>query len=253
MSATAHPQSGSVPGLQQCETAPDQSSALQSQQPLSIRIASALFEIEAAEPSRRSRLVLRLVCSLFAILLLWSLIAKLDIVAVAQGKLVPQTYVKIVQPADAGVVREILVREGDIVQANQVLVRLDPTLNTADGSAVEQELALQRLQLRRTEAQLAGRPMRRSPEDDPQLFSQVDAQRSAHSQAFADSVAQERAARERAHRELLAAREVLAKLESVLPSYERTAKAYAKLAADNLVGEIQAEERNREAIEKSRD
>ena len=78
-----------------------------------IRMASALFEIESGEPRRGSRTVLWCVCALFAILLIWSLFAKLDIVAVAHGRLVPQTYVKIVQPADAGIVREILVVEGD--------------------------------------------------------------------------------------------------------------------------------------------
>lgn len=49
-----------------------------------------------------------------------------DIVAVAQGRLVPATYVKIVQPAEAGIVREIRVREGERVQEGQVLIRLDP-------------------------------------------------------------------------------------------------------------------------------
>lgn len=45
----------------------------------------------------------------------------------------------------------------------------------------------------------------------------------------------------------------MGKLETTLPSYERTAAAFAKLARDNLVGEIQAEEKQREAVEKERD
>ena len=40
------------------------------------------------------------VCGLFAFTLVWSLVAQLDIVAVAEGRLVPSTYTKIVQPAD---------------------------------------------------------------------------------------------------------------------------------------------------------
>jgi len=46
-------------------------------------------------------------------LLLWTIFGKLDIIAVAQGKLVPQSSLKIVQPAEAGIVKEILVSEGD--------------------------------------------------------------------------------------------------------------------------------------------
>jgi HlyD family secretion protein len=223
------------------------------QAPFTIRLASALFEIEADEPGGRSRSVLWFVSVLVLILLAWAMLAKLDIVAVAQGRLVPQTYVKIVQPAEAGIVREILVDEGDAVEHGQVLVRLDPTVNAVDSKAVERELALQRLQLRRIEAELAGKTMVRLAHDDPLLFAQVEAQRASNHQSLADSLAQESAARDRALKELGAAQELLRKLEVTLPSYQKTAAAFEKLSQDNLVGAIQAEERRREAIEKERD
>lgn len=218
-----------------------------------LRIASALFEIEAGDPSKRSRLVLHCVCVLFLLLLAWAMFAKLDIVAVAPGRLVPQTYVKIVQPAESGIVREILVAEGERIEKGQVLVRLDPTLNAAEGGAITRELELQRLQLRRIEAQLGGRSMKAEPGDDPLLFGQVQAQAQADEQAILAAVSQEAAARERVLSELAAAEEVVAKLETVLPSYERAAKAYERLATDNLVGELQAEERRRDVIEKAQD
>jgi HlyD family secretion protein len=222
-------------------------------QPISIRIASALFEIEGGEPSRYSRIVLKTVCVLFALLLIWALAAKLDIVAVAQGRLVPQTYVKIVQPADAGVIREILVEEGDRVTQGQVLIRLDPTLNIADAVALKRELQLHELQLRRIEAELAGKAMERKSGDDRLLFAQVDAQRASHRQSFLDTIAQQKAVRDRAIRDIAASNEALIKLETTLPSYQKTAAAYEKLARDDLVGDIQAEEKRREAVEKSQD
>jgi HlyD family secretion protein len=216
-------------------------------------MASALFEIEAGDPSRRSRTVLWTVCALFAVLLLWAIFAKVDIVAVAQGRLVPQTYVKIVQPAEAGIIREILIKDGDSVERGQILVRLDPTVNKADSIAVTKELELERLQLRRIEAELASKVMPRQDDDTEAAFMQVHAQGLSHRQSFLDSLAQETAARERARRELDAAREVRAKLETTLPSYEKTAAAYEKLARENLVGSLQAEERRREASEKAQD
>lgn len=221
--------------------------------PRTIRLACALFEIEAGEPTIYSRIVLRVVSVLFLVLLLWALFAKLDIVAVAQGRLVPQTYVKVVQPAEAGIIREILVEQGQIVQKGQVLARLDATVNAADSSAVNREMALQRLQLRRIEAELQHESMLRESGDDVALFAQVESQRLSHHQAFLDSIAQESAGRERSLQELRAARESFKKLESTLPSYRRTAAAYEKLAKDNLVGAIQAEEKVREAIEKAQD
>jgi hemolysin D len=218
------------------------------------RIASALFEIEAAEPGRTSRTVLWTVCVLMVVLIVWAFFAQLDIVAVAQGRLVPQTYVKIVQPAEAGIIREILVEEGDRVEQGQVLVRLDPTVNAVDSAAVERELSLQRLQLRRIESELGGATtLERLPDDAAELYAQVEAQRQSHRQQFLDATAQERAAGDRARNELAAARERLDKLDATLPSYVQSAEAYERLARQRLVGELEAIERRREAIEASQD
>ena len=49
----------------------------------------------------------------------------LDIIAVAPGRLVPVSYVKVVQPVDAGIIKEILVREGDAVKAGLQRVSAD--------------------------------------------------------------------------------------------------------------------------------
>jgi len=223
------------------------------QQPLIVRVRSALFEIATQEPTNPTRVVVWAVSALFGILLIWALIAKLDIVTVAQGRLVPETYVKIVQPAEAGVVREILVRDGDRVEKDQVLVRMDPTVNNADRGATERELSMAQLQLRRIEAELSDRPMQRSASDDALLYSQAQAQYQSHRQTFLDQVAQETSAREKMANELTASREVMRKLETTLPSYQRSAEAFEKLATQSLVGTIQAEEKRREAIEKSQD
>lgn len=226
-------------------------SGTQPVEPFTIRLASALFELQQTEPTRSARVVLKTVCVLFLVLLAWAVFAKLDIVAVAQGRLVPKTYVKIVQPAEAGIIREILVQEGQRVAKGQVLVRLDPTVNAADARATTSDLGLARLQLRRIESELAGRPLTKMSGDDATLFAQVDARRASHRQAFLDSLAQETAARQRAIKELAAATELARKLEATLPSYERTAQAYEKLARDKLVGTLQAEEHRRVAIEQA--
>jgi HlyD family secretion protein len=98
-------------------------------------MASRLLDIQLTAPGRQSRIVLKSVCVLFLVLLIWASVAKLDIVAVAPGAHVPQTYVKIVQPAEMGVVRDILVKEGDRVSAGQILACLDATLNNADSQS----------------------------------------------------------------------------------------------------------------------
>jgi HlyD family secretion protein len=212
-----------------------------------------LFDIASREPGHAPRWTLWAIAALFGVLLTWSLLARLDIVAVAEGRLVPQSYVKIVQPADAGIVREILVREGERVDAGQVLVRLDPTENAADSTAVERELGAQQLQLRRIDAELGGVPMAGASGDDPSLYAEAQAQYRAHRQALLDALAQEQQAGERAAKELVAARATERKLERTLPSYERSAAAYEKLAGQQLVGTLQAEEQRRLATEQAQD
>ena len=59
--------------------------------------------------------------------------------------------------------------------------------------------------------------------------------------------------RERSIRELEAARETEQKLRTTLPSYERSAAAYEKLASEKLIGQLQAEEQRRTAIEQVQD
>ena len=69
-------------------------------------------------------IVLFTTAALFAILLAWAILGKLDIVAFAEGRLVPQSYVKIVQPAEGGIIQDILVREGQAVEAGQATASL---------------------------------------------------------------------------------------------------------------------------------
>src|SRR5687767_5323445 len=90
-----------------------------------------LLRIQDKPPAPLAGWMLRLLIALLAGMLLWAAFGRLDIVAVADGKLVPSTYLKIVQPAEQGIVKEILVREGEKVAEGQVLVRMDPALAAA--------------------------------------------------------------------------------------------------------------------------
>ena len=73
--------------------------------------APPLLRIRGQPPAPLAGWTLRLIVALLAGLLLWACLGRLDIVAVAEGKLVPSSYLKIVQPAEQGIVKEILVSE----------------------------------------------------------------------------------------------------------------------------------------------
>jgi HlyD family secretion protein len=118
---------------------------------------------------------LRLLVALLACAFLWAFVGRLDIVAVAEGKLVPSGYLKILQPAEQGVVREILVREGEQVAEGQVLIRMDPILTEADLKALQADFDHRRLALRRIDAQLGGAKLARERDDPAGLHAQVAA------------------------------------------------------------------------------
>lgn len=71
----------------------------------------------------------------------WAVFGKLDVVASAPGRLIPADNVKLIQSSDTGIVRTILVRDGQEVRKGQALVELDPTVSTAD--TVQARSALQ--------------------------------------------------------------------------------------------------------------
>lgn len=209
--------------------------------------------IQNEAPSHIGRIVLWVVSILIFILIIWAALGKLDIIATAEGKLVPQTLVKIVQPAEAGVVKELLVNEGDAVKQGQVLARLDTTLASADKAGVSSDLATQQMQMRRLEAELSDQPMLPKAGDDPERYAQVLNQYTAHRRAFLDGLEQEKSLLTKAEHERKGAADMLSKLQQTLPTYQRTAAAYDKLEKEGFMGSLAAADKQREAIEKGKD
>ncbi|MGY9062321.1 MAG: hypothetical protein ACKVG1_08515, partial [Rhodospirillales bacterium] len=66
--------------------------------------------------------VLMVICAFFG----WAQITNVDEFAVTSGKLVPTGQVQAIQHLEGGIISEILIDEGEVVKAEQVLIRLDP-------------------------------------------------------------------------------------------------------------------------------
>jgi hemolysin D len=107
----------------------------------------AALEIQETPPHPLARwLGLSLIC-LFTIAIVWACFGKVDIVASAEGKIIPSSRVKIVQPLAKGFVKAIHVKEGQYVKQGDVLVELDRTSTAADQARMEQELRTSTLDL----------------------------------------------------------------------------------------------------------
>ena len=212
-----------------------------------------LLRIQEQPPAPLAGWMLRLLVVLLTCMLLWAAFGRLDIVAVADGKLVPSTYLKIVQPAEQGIVKEILVREGEKVAEGQVLVRMDPALTAADVKTIQADHENKRLALRRIDAQLSGKPLVKDARDPAELHAQVSAQYAANVRAYENALSQERALLGKARHDLAAAQATKAKLEQVLPHYIEQEKAFEKLTKDGFAGRILYTDKQRERIEKEQD
>ncbi|KHT58515.1 HlyD family type I secretion periplasmic adaptor subunit [Alteromonas macleodii] len=75
----------------------------------------------------KARGLLYLVSLVLFLLVVWSYFAEIDEVAKGDGKVIPSQQLQVLQSYDGGIVQDILVREGQTVEAGQVLLKVDPT------------------------------------------------------------------------------------------------------------------------------
>lgn len=215
--------------------------------------APPLLRLQDRAPNPLGRKVLWVLLFFLFGLLLWVLFGKLDIVAVARGKLIPKSYVKIVQPSEAGIVKEILVREGETVRAGQVLMRMDGLMTEADAKSLKSDYDRKSLTLRRIDAELSGTPFRGSPGEPPELIREIKGQYRANCTAEQAALAEERSQLIKAKQDLSAAAQVRTKLAKTLSYYRRQEYVYTELAKDGSVASLTAGDKRRERIEKEQE
>jgi hemolysin D len=137
---------------------------------------------------RSARGVVWMISSLVLVLIAVTGLIPIDRVVTARGLVVSQTPTILVQPLDTAIVRSIDVREGQRVQAGQLLARLDPTFASADLAALAAQVTGLDAETARLQAEAQGKTFTHSG-DDPswQLQSAIYAYRIAEYQAKLDS------------------------------------------------------------------
>ncbi len=107
-------------------------------------------------PARTPHLVLWLCALSLGTFFLWAHFFKLDIISAADGQVVPRSRVQVVQHLEGGIVREILVREGERVVPDQPLVILEQTVSGAGVEELRSRITALRIEIASLEAQAAG-------------------------------------------------------------------------------------------------
>lgn len=107
-----------------------------------------------------ARKVTLVVCTLVAACFAAGGLIPVDKVVSAPGKVVSLDATSVIQPLEAGIVRSLHVREGQIVKKGDLLARLDPTFAGADASALESQVASLQAEVDRLQAEATGKPYR---------------------------------------------------------------------------------------------
>ena len=125
---------------------------------------------------------------LVATFLVWAWFSNVEEVTRGQGSVIPSSREQVIQSLDPGVLSELRVREGDLVEAGQVLVKLD----TARSSAVFRESRNKVEALQATAARLRSEahavPLRFPPGVPPELVARETAAFHARTRAVNESV-----------------------------------------------------------------
>ncbi|QZI69172.1 HlyD family type I secretion periplasmic adaptor subunit [Pseudomonas protegens] len=127
------------------------------------RSAESEFMPETAEASlqdspRRSRLTVWIAAALILCALVWARFAVLQEVTTGEGKAIPSSKIQVIQNLEGGIVTEIFVREGQMVDKGQTLLRLDDTRFRSNKGESEADRFALMAQVERLSAEAEGKP-----------------------------------------------------------------------------------------------
>jgi len=114
------------------------------------------IEIERTPVSPLRRALIWIIFILVIAAFAWAYFGKVDEVAVARGKVIPDGRVKVIQPMETGIIKAIHVHEGQAVKEGQLLIELDPTIKQADAESAAKALSIHAADKERLIAELNG-------------------------------------------------------------------------------------------------
>ncbi|MHA6720043.1 HlyD family type I secretion periplasmic adaptor subunit [Sphingomonas sp. RS6] len=218
----------------------------------------AALEIIERPVSPTARVTARVMLAGLAITGVWLTFGKVEVIAPTQGRIAPVGETKLVQSPESGIVRNILVTEGQKVRKGQVLITLDPTVSTAEAAQVRAALISSELEVARNQAiveALEGKGFRFvAPEGaspaEIETHRGLARARLGEIQAMLASGRSDRGAAASASAE---AQAQVRKLEQSLPLLEQQVSANEALAAKGYVSKLRVVEMRRQLISERQD
>lgn len=208
----------------------------------------AALEIEQTPASPAGRAIIWTILAFFTLAIVWATFSHVDIVAVAQGRIIPSGHSKTVQPLEIGTVTAIHVREGQQVTAGETLIALDPTSAQADVDRLAEEHDTASREIGRYK-QLADwlEASAQPTQHDLQSISDPLTLRQWHEYLDRQRVLERE--REQQQAERRSAQQQVDKLNAILPIISKRAKDQKGLAKQKLLPEQQYLEIEQERLE----
>ncbi len=206
-----------------------------------VQFLPAALELLEKPLSPAPRVAMWLLIAFAFIAVLWAVFGKIDVVATAHGKIVPNDRTKVIQPFETSTVKAIHVADGQEVKAGQVLIELDATNTEADTTRIASDLGTVRLQGARARALLAAIDSGKAPRLEP--LADIAPERLTQEQRVLEGQYGEYQARlagidannARRAAELHSTEEVVHKLEQTVPIARQRAQDFKGLVDKNFV------------------
>lgn len=107
-------------------------------------------------PRKTANHVLWIIGAFFVLFLLWAALTKIDRSVHGLGRVVPSSKMQVLSNLEGGVIEDILVKPGQFVQKGDILVRLSPTLSSAELGSNTASVASLRARVARLSAEVRG-------------------------------------------------------------------------------------------------
>lgn len=201
----------------------------------------AALALQETPPSPVPRVTMWALIAFATLALLWAIFGRIDVVASAQGKIIPSHKTKIIQPLETATVHAIHVRDGQFVRAGEVLVELDATTTAADQTRLRNDLIVARLQVARAEAMLAAvsrdkQPnIKQIPDIEPPRVREAELQLMGLYGEYIAKLNRVDADIARREAEIRSTREMISKLEQTAPIARQRADDFKRLVDQNFV------------------
>ncbi len=117
---------------------------------------SLAAEVNFIEGTKSSSLMIKLVAMVLVIFLVWAGFASVDEIVRGDGQVVSSSRSQIVQNLEGGILAELNIRQGDVVQAGQILAKLQDTKFRAVSDDLQDQIDALEIMQYRLEAEIAG-------------------------------------------------------------------------------------------------